>query len=111
MVDICEQLTRASPLPTSLRRALARPRRAFGDRFRFRVQGGGLQLIADLPDELPAGDIERRAAAQGICARAVAVYCHEVEPPNALHLGFAAVREPEIWPAVQQLHESIVDLL
>jgi len=83
----------------------------FGHRFRFRAIGGGLQLIADLPDELPAVEIERLAASQGICARALAVYCDEVTPPNALHLGFAAVREPEIWPAVERLRASIADLL
>lgn len=84
---------------------------AFGDRFRFRAIGGGLQMIADLPNELPAPEIERRAASRGICARALAVYCDEVAPPNALHLGFAAIREPEIWPAIERLHASIADLL
>jgi len=84
---------------------------AFGERFRFRALDGGLQMIADLPTELPAAEIERRAASQGICARALAVYCDEVTPPNALHLGFAAVREAEIWPAVERLRASIADLL
>ena len=84
---------------------------AFGDRFRFRPLRGGLQLLADLTADLPAAEVERRAEQRGICARDVAVYYIEAEAPNALHLGFAAVREPEISPSVHELHEAIADLL
>ena len=83
----------------------------FGDRFRFRPLRGGLQLLADLAADLPAAEVERRAEQQGVCARDIATYHIATKPPNALHLGFAAVREPGIRPSVQRLREAIADLL
>ncbi len=84
---------------------------AFGDRFRFRPSRGGLALLADLPADVPAAEVERRAKRQDLCARDIAVYYVARQPPNALHLGFAAVREPEIRPSVQRMREEIADLL
>jgi len=84
---------------------------AFGDRFRFRPMRGGLQLFADLAADLPAAEVQRRAEQRGMYARDVASKYVEISPPNALHLGFAAVPEAEILPAVQRLHEAIADLL
>lgn len=84
---------------------------AFGERFRFRPLRGGLQLLADLAADLQAAEVQRRATQQGICARDIATYYVATKPPNALHLGFAAVREPEIWPSILRLREAIADLL
>ena len=83
----------------------------FGDRFRFRPVRGGLSLVADIAADVPAREIERRARQRAISAWAVDDYYVKEAPPNALHLGFAAVREPEIGPSVQRLREAIADLL
>lgn len=83
----------------------------FGDRCRFRPAKGGLALVADLADDLPAGEIERRADEHAVSAWSVADYYVEAEPPNALHLGFAAVPEAEVAPALQRLRAAIADLL
>jgi GntR family transcriptional regulator / MocR family aminotransferase len=84
---------------------------AFGERFQFRPLRGGLALLADLPADLPAAEVQRCAERQDLCARDIAAYYVAATPPNALHLGFAAVREPEIRPSVQRLREAIADLL
>ncbi len=39
--------------------------------------------------------------------RPMSIYYETSKPPNALHLGFAPVPEPEIAPAVKRLAEAI----
>ena len=86
-------------------------RAAFGARMHVDCPPGGLQLIATLPDDIPAAEVARRAAAAGIVARPIANWYVDQPAPNALQLGFAAVPEPEIAPGVARLRAAIADLL
>ncbi|AUH34526.1 PLP-dependent aminotransferase family protein [Paracoccus tegillarcae] len=79
----------------------------FGDRLRLDVPAGGLQLIARLPGDVPASAIAKSAASQDLVARPMLAYQLERAPPNALHLGFAAVPEYQIAPLVARLHAAI----
>jgi len=83
----------------------------FGDCIRFRPIRGGLQLVADIATSLPSAEIEQRAEQREISAWDISDYYVEAKPPNALLLGFAAVPESEVLPAVGRLREAIADLL
>jgi len=78
-----------------------------GDRLSVRHPEGGLQLIADLPTDISAEVVSDLAAQRELTIRPMSIYYAARAPLNALHLGFAAVPEPEIAPAVQRLAEVI----
>jgi GntR family transcriptional regulator/MocR family aminotransferase len=64
---------------------------------------GGMSLFLTLPDDISALDVQTLAARDGIHARAAAYYSLKADPPNALHLGFAAVPDRQIEPAANRL--------
>ncbi len=78
-----------------------------GHRLAVRHPAGGLQLIADLPDDISAEAVSERAARRDLMTRPMSIYFDTAPPPNALHLGFAPVPEPDIAPAVRRLAEAI----
>ncbi len=88
----------------TLERALAE---TLGTRVAVRHPAGGLQLVVDLPSNISAEAVSERAARRELTARPMSIYYDAGPPPNALHLGFAPVPEPDIGPAVQRLAEVI----
>jgi GntR family transcriptional regulator/MocR family aminotransferase len=84
---------------------------AFGDQMRIDRPPGGLQLVAELPACVSAGEVSENAARAGILARPMAHYHVETAPQNGLHLGFAAVPEPAIVPAVTRLRAAAAAFL
>ena len=76
-------------------------------RLSVRHPEGGLQLIADLPTDISAEVVSDLAARRDLTIRPMSIYYVAHAPLNALHLGFAAVPEPEIAPAVHRLAEVI----
>ncbi len=84
-------------------------RAAFNDRLTIACPPGGLQLVATLPDEVPAAEFARRAAEADIVARPISnMYVHQ-PAPIALQLGFAAVPEKNIEPGVARLHAAVAE--
>jgi GntR family transcriptional regulator/MocR family aminotransferase len=83
-----------------LQRALTQ---TLGDLVTVRHSVGGLQLIADLPPNISAEAASQRAAKHDLYLRPMSAYYFGNPALNALHLGFAAVPEPQIAPAVQRL--------
>ncbi len=72
---------------------------------------GGLQIIVKLPEHVSAAEVSRRAAAVDLVVRDLEDN-HVAKPsPNTLQLGFAAVPEKKIEPAVRRLAEAISDIL
>ncbi len=71
---------------------------------------GGLQVIVGLPDYVAAEEVSKRAAEAGIVARPMSIYYVNVSPPNALHMGFAAIPEDMIEPEVMRLRALTADL-
>lgn len=88
----------------ALRRALVETLEDIAD---VRPAAGGLQLIVDLPVDICADAVSRQAVKRELTVRALSVYCARQRPPNALHLGFAAVPDNEIEPAVRRLAEAL----
>lgn len=88
----------------TLERALAE---TLGNRVAVRHPAGGLQLVVDLPADISAEAVSDRAKHRNLTVRPMSIYCLAGPPPNALHLGFAPVPEPDIAPAVQRLAEVI----
>ena len=68
---------------------------------------GGMQVILPLPADAPASMVQESAAAAHLHVRALTLYADRAIPPNALQLGFAAVPEHRIEPAVRRLGEVI----
>jgi GntR family transcriptional regulator/MocR family aminotransferase len=80
---------------------------SLGHRLAVRHPAGGLQLVADLPPNISAEAVSDLAARRDLTIRPMSIYYAARAPLNALHLGFAAVPEPEIAPAVHRLAEVI----
>jgi len=68
---------------------------------------GGVSLVLTLPPDIRALAVQALAAEEGLHARAVSYYALKAEPPNALHLGFAAVPNRQIEPAAARLADII----
>jgi GntR family transcriptional regulator/MocR family aminotransferase len=81
-----------------------------GNRLAVRHPVGGLQLVADLPASIPAEIVSRRAAEWKLAICPLSDYYLTRPAPNALHLGFAPVPEPEIAPAVRRLAQVIASI-
>lgn len=64
---------------------------------------GGMHVVLSLPPEIPARRVQWAAAEEGLHARAIAFYADRLPPPNALHLGFAAILDRQIEPAAARL--------
>ncbi|MDQ0472133.1 MocR-like pyridoxine biosynthesis transcription factor PdxR [Labrys wisconsinensis] len=64
---------------------------------------GGMSLFLELPGDIPAQDVQSIGAAESLHLRAASYYCMREPAPNAVHLGFAAVLDRLIEPAVQRL--------
>jgi GntR family transcriptional regulator/MocR family aminotransferase len=83
--------------------------RACGDALRLRPVRTGLHAVADL-DAADAGAVARAAAPRGIEVAPVAAYCARPErAPNALVLGFAAVRPDLLRVGAERLAAAIAD--
>lgn len=78
----------------------------FGNRLSIVVPPGGLQIIAELPENIQASVFNAQAATADIVARDTAINYVEQMPSNALHLGFAAIPEQDILPLVQKLERA-----
>lgn len=78
-----------------------------GHVLRARPGSGGLQLVVDLVDGVPAREVSLAAARAQIALRPLEEYYVSAPPRNALHLGFAAVPETEIASIVAQLADAI----
>lgn len=79
----------------------------FQDRLDLTCPAGGLQIIAHLPDSVPALRFAQEAAEADLVARPMAAYQVHGKAPNAVHLGFAAVPEADIESGVRRLHEAV----
>ncbi len=106
-----------------LGRHLRRMRKIYAERFALLCQSAeqylaeyleiapieaGLQTIAHLRSGLTtlgitAEQVAHRAAQQGIDVVPLSFYCHNVQAPEALQIGFAAVEEREIRIGAQRL--------
>jgi GntR family transcriptional regulator/MocR family aminotransferase len=73
----------------------------------LRPAAGGLQVVADLPAHLAAEAVAREAAKRALTVRALSIHYARQPAANALHLGFGAVPDAEIEPAVRRLAEAI----
>jgi GntR family transcriptional regulator/MocR family aminotransferase len=80
---------------------------ALGSVMTLRPPAGGLHLVADLDPCYAAEAVSREAAQRGLTIQAMAAYYATRPPPNALHLGFAAVPSKDIPAAVSRLGEAI----
>lgn len=85
-------------------------RDAFGRRLRIVSPPGGLQILAILPKHVSVEAVSERAMAVDLVARPVAGNYVNQPPLNALHLGFAAIPEDKIVPAVKCFAAAIEDL-
>lgn len=83
----------------------------FGNQLRLECPPGGLQIIAHLPDHISAAKIARLAAKADLVTRPMSAYLSDRPARNALHLGFAAVKEDDMMPQVQRLHAAISHVL
>jgi GntR family transcriptional regulator/MocR family aminotransferase len=109
--DFCRHVARMRKLYAQRRDLLVRAlRRVFDGRLAVDCPPGGLQLIAMLPERVADVAVSRRAAEAGIVARPLSNWHVHQPAPNALQLGFAAVPEHRIEPAVSRLHDAISDL-
>jgi len=79
-----------------------------GHRMPVEPPPGGMQMSLTLPPEYPAAEVSRNAAAAGLHARPLSLYCLADNAPNALHLGFAAVPDRAIAPAAEALANAIL---
>jgi GntR family transcriptional regulator/MocR family aminotransferase len=70
-------------------------------------QPGGMSLFLPLPPDIPALKVQSLAAKEALHIRAVSYYAVRAEAPNAVHLGFAAVLDRLIDPAVARLAKVI----
>jgi GntR family transcriptional regulator/MocR family aminotransferase len=70
-------------------------------------QPGGMSLFVPLPPDIPALSVQSLAAKEALHIRAVSYYAVGAEAPNAVHLGFAAVLDRLIDPAVARLAKVI----
>ncbi len=110
--DFPRHITRMRKLYATRRDLLVQAlRQTFGERLPVICPPGGLQVIASLPQGARDYDLSRRAAEAGIVARPMSNWHVDTEGPNALQLGFAAVPERRIAPAVARFHAAISDLL
>jgi len=71
---------------------------------------GGMSLLVTLPPDIDALAVQALAAREGLHARAVDYYALAADPPNALHLGFAAIPDRQIEPAASRLAAIIRSL-
>lgn len=79
-----------------------------GERVNIVSPPGGLQIIALLPEHVPAFEVSQKAHAANLVARSLSTYEFLHPAPNGLQLGFAAVPEDEIERGVRLL-AHIVD--
>lgn len=86
-------------------------RKSFGNRIGIILPPGGLQIIVELPDHVEAAEVSRRAGAVDLVLRDLNRYYVNQSPPNWLHLGFAAIPEGQIEPAVRRLANAVSDIL
>lgn len=101
-------IARMRKLYTRRRRALVEAlQTTFQHRMEIICPPGGLQIIAKLPNHISAAEVSHRANSINIIARNLITYHISQPSPNALHLGFAAVPENEIGPAVERLAGAI----
>ncbi|TRW94856.1 PLP-dependent aminotransferase family protein [Paracoccus sp. M683] len=106
--DFARHITRMRKRYRSRRaRLIEMLQRHFGDLLRIECPAGGLQIIAHLPDGVSGIKVARHAAAAGLVARPMGVYCYGGGAPEALHLGFAAVPVTEIERNVVLLREAV----
>lgn len=68
---------------------------------------GGMHVVVPLPADIPAAVVQSEAARQSLHVRPLSYYAERAEAPNALHLGFAAVPDHLIEPAVERLAKVI----
>jgi GntR family transcriptional regulator/MocR family aminotransferase len=71
-----------------------------------RQRNGGINVIVPLPAHIPAREVQARGAKVGLHARSVSFYALQATP-NALDLGFAALSDDMIEPAVIRLADVI----
>jgi DNA-binding transcriptional MocR family regulator len=71
-----------------------------------RQRNGGINVIVPLPAHIPAREVQARGAQVGLHARSVSFYALQATP-NALDLGFAALSDDMIEPAVIRLADVI----
>ncbi|MEM7225882.1 MAG: PLP-dependent aminotransferase family protein [Pseudomonadota bacterium] len=85
-------------------------KRHVGNRIPVERPPGGMQLVLNLPDEVPEAAASAAAAAHGLHARPLGIYSLAGTAPNALFLGFAAVPDQRIDPATKTLASAIFNL-
>lgn len=83
-------------------------KRHMGDRIPVERPPGGMQLVLNLPDEIPAAAASASAAAHGVHARPLKLYAHTGAAPNALFLGFTAIPDQRIDPETKTLASAIL---
>ncbi len=82
--------------------------RHMGDRIPVERPPGGMQLVLNLPNEIPAAAASASAAAHGLHARPLEIYSLTGMVPNALFLGFTAIPDQQIDPATKTLANAIL---
>ena len=68
---------------------------------------GGMHVVVPLPAHIPATLVQSEAAKQSLHVRPLSYYAERAQAPNALHLGFAAVPDHLIEPAVERLGKIV----
>jgi len=91
-------------------RLVAAMKDIFDDRLTCHAPPGGLQIIAHLPPHIRASDVSVAAARADLVARDLSGNFAVAPPINGLHLGFAAIPEHQIEPAVRRLRDAIAHL-
>ena len=71
---------------------------------------GGMHVILPLPPDIPARSVQALAAKAELHVRPISYYAVQAEAPNALQLGYAAVPDRLIEPAVERLADVIRSL-
>jgi GntR family transcriptional regulator/MocR family aminotransferase len=68
---------------------------------------GGMHVVVPFPSDIPAQSVQSAAAKEALFVRPVSYYTAKWPAPNALQLGFAAVPDRQIEPAVNRLARVI----
>ncbi len=71
---------------------------------------GGMHVVVPLPPGLPAERVQLAAAAEALYVRPVSYYTARWPAPNSVQLGYAAVPDRRIEPAVSRLARAIHSL-
>jgi len=86
-------------------------RRVFPDFLNISLQGGGMNVIAALPDNVRDVELVERVAKKGIQLQALSANSLKAQPHNALIFGFTNVPEKEAFKLCNQLKEAMGSML